>query len=69
MLRQIVKASWVLLLVAGMTSLACASQDEKKKTKKAPDFQLKDQAGKERSLKELLKKGNVALVFYRSASW
>jgi peroxiredoxin len=36
---------------------------------KAPAFTLKDQAGKERSLEEFLKKGNVALVFYRSAGW
>ena len=49
--------------------------------KKAPDFKLRDQEGKERSLKELLaakaeeepdgKPGEhvVALVFYRSADW
>lgn len=36
---------------------------------KAPKFTLKDQAGKERSLDELLKNGPVALVFYRSADW
>jgi len=36
---------------------------------KAPDFKLMDQTGKERSLSELLKDGNVAVVFYRSASW
>jgi AhpC/TSA family len=36
---------------------------------KAPAFTLKDQEGKERSLEELLKKGKVALVFYRSADW
>ena len=36
---------------------------------KAPKFTLKDQDGKERSLDELLKKGKVALVFYRSADW
>jgi len=36
---------------------------------KAPLFTLKDQEGKERSLDELLKKGKVALVFYRSADW
>jgi cytochrome oxidase Cu insertion factor (SCO1/SenC/PrrC family) len=36
---------------------------------KAPAFALKDQAGKERTLAELLKKGKVALVFYRSAGW
>ena len=36
---------------------------------KAPKFTLKDQEGKERSLDELLRKGKVALVFYRSADW
>jgi peroxiredoxin len=36
---------------------------------KAPAFKLKDQTGKERSLEEFLKKGKVALVFYRSAGW
>jgi hypothetical protein len=35
----------------------------------APAFTLKDQNGKEHSLDEFLKKGKVALVFYRSASW
>ena len=36
---------------------------------KATAFTLNDQAGKERSLDEFLKKDKVALVFYRSASW
>ena len=36
---------------------------------KAPTFTLKDQDGKERSLDEFLKKGPVAVVFYRSAKW
>jgi cytochrome oxidase Cu insertion factor (SCO1/SenC/PrrC family) len=36
---------------------------------RAPAFTLKDQDGKERSLNELLKKGKVAPVFYRSADW
>jgi cytochrome oxidase Cu insertion factor (SCO1/SenC/PrrC family) len=36
---------------------------------KAPEFTLKDQAGKDRALKDLLKDGPVALVFYRSAAW
>jgi cytochrome oxidase Cu insertion factor (SCO1/SenC/PrrC family) len=36
---------------------------------KAPPFTLKDQEGKDRSLDEILKKGKVALVFYRSADW
>jgi peroxiredoxin len=36
---------------------------------KAPEFTLKDQRGQEQSLRILLKDANVALVFYRSASW
>src|SRR5207249_2260665 len=36
---------------------------------RAPAFALKDQTGKEVSLDALLKKGPVALVFYRSADW
>jgi cytochrome oxidase Cu insertion factor (SCO1/SenC/PrrC family) len=36
---------------------------------RAPKFTLRDQQGKERSLDELLKKGKVALVFFRSADW
>ena len=35
----------------------------------APQFTLIDQAGKERTLGEFLKRGKVALVFYRSAGW
>ena len=35
----------------------------------APKFTLKDQEDKERSLDEWLKKGKVALVFFRSADW
>lgn len=36
---------------------------------KAPALTLKDQHGNDRSLAEFLKKGPVALVFYRSADW
>jgi hypothetical protein len=36
---------------------------------KAPTFRLKDQQATVRSLDEFLKKGKVALVFYRSADW
>jgi hypothetical protein len=36
---------------------------------KAPAFTLKDQAGKDRPLDELLKNGKLAVVFHRSASW
>ncbi len=35
----------------------------------APRFSLKDQAGRIRTLDDLLKEGKVALVFYRSAEW
>ena len=37
--------------------------------KRAPDFQLKDQLGNPIQLSKLLKKGPVAVVFHRSASW
>jgi cytochrome oxidase Cu insertion factor (SCO1/SenC/PrrC family) len=66
-------------LVAGLlpTTLAATSHaddapDERTGLKlgtRAPAFTLKDQHGKERSLDEFLKKGKVALVFYRSAGW
>lgn len=36
---------------------------------KAPKFTLQDQNGKQRSIDELLKDRNVALVFHRSADW
>jgi len=36
---------------------------------KAPDFDLKDQHGENRTLTEILESGQVALVFYRSADW
>ena len=36
---------------------------------RAPAFTLKDQNGKDVSLDSLLKRGPVALVFYRSADW
>ena len=36
---------------------------------KAPPFRLVDQHGQEQSLDGLLERGNVALVFYRSADW
>lgn len=37
--------------------------------KKAPDFALKDQLGRTIRLSEMLKRGPVAVVFHRSASW
>ncbi len=61
-----------LIFAAGGAFAADPAPEEKtgiKVGEKAPDFTLKDQSGKEQSLKDLLKKTNVAIVFYRSADW
>jgi cytochrome oxidase Cu insertion factor (SCO1/SenC/PrrC family) len=61
-----------LLAALGVARAGDPAPDEKtglKVGEKAPEFTLKDQAGKERALKDMLKDGPVALVFYRSASW
>lgn len=73
--RSIALAAAVMLLAAA----TAWSQDKGKPAPeeqtgltvgtKAPKFTLKDQYGKDRSLDEYLKKGKVALVFYRSADW
>jgi cytochrome oxidase Cu insertion factor (SCO1/SenC/PrrC family) len=69
-----VLAAGIGLLLAGAGAAGSADPAPEEKTglkvgTKAPAFTLKDQAGKERTLAELLKQGKVALVFYRSASW
>ena len=74
MRRASISAVGCGLLLGSLAIHAVAQQPPVEKTGlkvgvKAPDFKLKDQAGKERSLTDFLKKGNVALVFYRSASW
>jgi peroxiredoxin len=63
-----------LLLLGPVVAGLCAEDDSDDKTglkvgTKAPAFTLKDQNGKERSLKEFHKKGTLALVFFRSAEW
>lgn len=60
-----------MLAATGLTPGNASAADERglKVGSKAPAFTLKDQHGKEQSLEALLKKGNVALVFYRSADW
>ncbi len=69
------KESLIFLLVIGVTTPLTAKPADKEKTglkvgTPAPQFTLKDQNDKERTLKEFLNKGNkVALVFYRSAGW
>ena len=54
---------------AGQGKARPRGADGRQSREKAPKFTLKDQEGKERPLDDLLKKGNVALVFYRSADW
>ncbi len=69
--------SLLCLSLAGLLwAVSGAAQEEPPKPEvglkigtRAPMFKLKDQNGKEVSLENLLKKGPVAVVFYRSASW
>ncbi len=74
-IRSMTLAATVVLIAAltawpqGKGKPAAEEQTGLKVGAKAPPFTLKDQDGKERSLDELLKKGKVALVFYRSADW
>ena len=74
-IRSMALAAAVVLLAAptawsqGKGKPAPEEQTGLKVGEKAPKFTLKDQEGKERSLDEFLKKGKVALVFYRSADW
>jgi cytochrome oxidase Cu insertion factor (SCO1/SenC/PrrC family) len=74
-IRSMALAAAVLLLAGptahaqGKARPAPEEQTGLKVGEKAPRFTLKDQQGAERSLDELLKKGKVALVFYRSADW
>jgi cytochrome oxidase Cu insertion factor (SCO1/SenC/PrrC family) len=61
-------------LLAFAATVAAAKPAPPEKTglaigQKAPDFTLKDQNGRDVSLAVLLKKGPVALVFFRSAEW
>ena len=74
-IRSMALAATLVLLAApsafsqGKGKPASDEQPGLKVGEKAPKFTLKDQEGKERSLVDLLKKGKVALVFYRSADW
>ncbi len=60
------------LLLAGSVIAAAPASPEKTGVavgQKAPAFSLKDQNDREVTLAGLLKKGPVALVFFRSADW
>ncbi|MGH7939047.1 MAG: hypothetical protein ACRD5Z_18665 [Bryobacteraceae bacterium] len=64
-------ASCSLLVAFTLVAAAPASSEETGVTvdQKAPGFTLKDQNARDVSLAALLKKGPVALVFFRSADW
>ena len=65
-------AAAILALMPGPGSAADAPAEKTGLAvgEKAPAFTLKDQAGQEQTLDQLLKgDGPIALVFYRSASW
>ncbi|MBC8291266.1 MAG: redoxin domain-containing protein [Planctomycetes bacterium] len=69
-MRNLFSAIVVLAALASTSTLLAAEKTPGVEVgKKAPAFKLKDQKGKERTLEALLKKSNVALVFYRSADW
>ncbi len=51
------------------SSVATEAMPGLKVGEKAPDFTLKNAAGEHVALQGLLKKGNVALAFVRSADW
>ncbi len=71
MKRRIVRCVMMLLaaLVTAVSGKGVCVAGELKVGDKAPSFTLKDQNGNPISLDALLAKGNVALVFFRSASW
>lgn len=70
--RRFSIAAGLILGLAASAWAADKAPEEKtglKVGEKAPEFKLKDQNGNEHTLGEFLKKGNVALIFYRSANW
>ena len=63
-------ACWFLLPSIALAAEAAAPEKTGLSVgQKAPAFTLKDQNDRDVSLDSLLKKGPVALVFYRSADW
>ena len=59
-----------LVLVFGSSGCISAEPDYGLEVgKQAPEFKLKDQNGKQVSLSEILKQGDLAVVFHRSADW
>ena len=63
-------ACWLLLTSVALAAEPAAPEKSGLSVgQKAPVFTLKDQNDRDVSLGSLLKKGPVALVFYRSADW
>jgi hypothetical protein len=62
------------LLICVVVSMLLVAQEGRGQEKlgvggKAPSLELQDQSGKLRSIDELVKDRNIAVVFHRSASW
>ncbi len=70
-LTNVIKIGICVTLALGAFNRESNAQEEHglKVGQKAPTFMLKNQSEKDLSLAEILKKGPVALVFYRSADW
>jgi hypothetical protein len=69
---QSIRTTWACLFAGLSLMVAVPAAPEKTGLavgEKAPDWTLKDQYSQNQSLNSLLKKGPVALVFYRSADW
>jgi len=63
-------ACWLFITSIALAAEAAAPEKSGLSVgQKAPAFMLKDQNDRDVSLESLLKKGPVALVFYRSADW
>ena len=71
MTSMCIAGAGMLLLALAATAAEPASPEKTGLAvgQRAPDFTLKDQNDRDISLSALLKKGPVALVFFRSADW
>lgn len=69
LLKQFLTAATLLIIGASAPLLHGAELSGLKVGEKAPAFSLPNQDGVTVQLSEALKKGPVALVFYRSADW
>lgn len=68
-MKRFTLALAAFFLAAGLSAADLAAAPGLAVGTQAPDFTLKNAAGADVALSALLKKGPVALVFYRSADW